>query len=195
MSTASDFDRTLETWLADVRPTSPPAGLLGETLEPRGRHAAPPGLADLGSMDMGGHCTAGRGGRPLPAGGRGPPAARHRDRGGGDPRRVTAARAAVRLDHRRIHHDGFRRRHRRRTHGWDAATRPRAEGRRVDQPDLVARRPAPRVLASGRSREAVGVDRRRPVRRLAPGARKRCHASRARRGAEPAEQHELVPGG
>jgi len=33
MSTASDFDRTLETWLADVRPTSPPAGLLGETLD------------------------------------------------------------------------------------------------------------------------------------------------------------------
>jgi TolB protein len=33
MSTASDFDRTLETWLADVRPTSPPAGLLDQALD------------------------------------------------------------------------------------------------------------------------------------------------------------------
>jgi Tol biopolymer transport system component len=33
MSTASDFDRTLETWLADVRPTSPPAGLLDHALD------------------------------------------------------------------------------------------------------------------------------------------------------------------
>ena len=71
MSTASDFDRTLETWLADVRPTSPPAGLFGDA-RPRGRHAAPPGLADLGSMDLGGRRSAGRGGRPLPSWWRGP---------------------------------------------------------------------------------------------------------------------------
>jgi Tol biopolymer transport system component len=33
MSTVSDFDRTLETWLADARPTSPPPGLLDQALE------------------------------------------------------------------------------------------------------------------------------------------------------------------
>jgi Tol biopolymer transport system component len=33
MSVRSDFDRSLETWLADVRPTSPPAWLLDQTRE------------------------------------------------------------------------------------------------------------------------------------------------------------------
>jgi Tol biopolymer transport system component len=33
MSTRSDFDRNLETWLADVRPTSPPPWLLDQTRE------------------------------------------------------------------------------------------------------------------------------------------------------------------
>jgi Tol biopolymer transport system component len=33
MTTASDFDRELETWLADVRPTSPPTGLLDGALD------------------------------------------------------------------------------------------------------------------------------------------------------------------
>lgn len=33
MSTVSDFDGRLETWLADVRPTSPPPGLLDSALE------------------------------------------------------------------------------------------------------------------------------------------------------------------
>jgi Tol biopolymer transport system component len=33
MTTRTDFDRTLETWLAEVRPTAPPAGLLEQTRE------------------------------------------------------------------------------------------------------------------------------------------------------------------